>query len=200
MIPIDDGRPVGDRLERVARVRRQPRDDAGRVERLRGDDHVPRESLVLAAVQPVSHANDVALGCDLERFGAQADAPGYAALPARRSASRSRRGRCRRAPSRAPHEGEVARAVAERDLVELGRRARHGRPEERRGVGRERPQPVRERPVVSVREHAAPDVGRLVPGSRARRLLVARDRPLEAQAGAYEGQPLAEGASGSRNG
>ena len=57
-------------------------------------------------------------------------------------------------PARVPDECEVAGAVTERDLVQLGRRPGDGRAEERVRVAGERAQPVAERAVVAVREHA----------------------------------------------
>ncbi len=81
--------------------------------------------------------------------------------------------------------------MAERDLVELGGRARDRRPEERRRVARQWAEPVGERAVVAVREHAPTRVGRGLACPRLGDALVPGDRALQAKPGTHEGDPIA---------
>ena len=90
----------------------------------------------------------------------------------------------------APDEREVAGARARRDLLGLGRGARHGRPEHQVGVAGQLAEPVGERAVVSVREQAPARLGGRLAGARPGHALVARDGDAQPRARARERDAL----------
>ncbi len=82
--------------------------------------------------------------------------------------------------------------MSERDLVQLGRRARDGRAEERRGVAGQGAEPVGERPVVAVGEHPETRVRARLALPWAGHALVRGDGPFQPQSRSDEREPVAE--------
>ena len=183
-------RPVGDGLQRAPRVLGQLAHDRGRLEGPGRHYRLPGRHPLRLPVVGVADRDCVCVRRHLGHLRARH----HLVSELRRDPFHQHAGSAhdvsRQAVAGRPHQREVADPLSGRDLLRLGRRARHGRPKQRVRVARHRPQPLRKRLVVPELQQPPARLGRRLALARRGRGAVARHRQPQASARLRQGHPL----------